>query len=110
MIVLTIIGRPAEKCNDRVNIREHPRRLRASDFGHTGRMGLRNEIKKTVDDVGDALNEAGHRANAGSERANREVAGDSMTTAKKAGSVLNEGKEKTLAEVDRAKREIRDKI
>jgi hypothetical protein len=73
-------------------------------------MGLKDELKKTIDNVSDAVSEAGHRGNAAGERAQREVAGDTMTPAEKVGSVLNEGKENVLAETDRAKRDVRENV
>ncbi len=73
-------------------------------------MGLREEIKKTVDNVGDAINEATHRTNAAGEHAKREAAGDALTPSEKIGSVVNEGKEKVLAEVDRTKRDVRENV
>jgi len=71
-------------------------------------MGLKDELKKTIDDVGDAVDELGHRSAADGERAKREVAGDVMTPGEKVGSLANEGKERVLADVDRAKRDIRN--
>ncbi len=73
-------------------------------------MGLKDELKKTIDNVADAFSEAGHRANADAEHANREVAGDAMTPGEKLGSVTSEGKESVLAEVDRAKRDFRNDV
>jgi hypothetical protein len=71
-------------------------------------MGIKDELHKTIDNTADALDQAGHEVNAGAERANREAAGDTMTTGEKAKSLLNEGKEKVLADVDQAKRDIRN--
>ncbi|MBD5655500.1 MAG: hypothetical protein IAI50_10045 [Candidatus Eremiobacteraeota bacterium] len=71
-------------------------------------MGLKDELKKTVDNIGDAINEVGHRSSADAERGTREVAGDEMTTGEKVGSYANEGKERVLADVDRAKRDVRN--
>ncbi|GAC1500630.1 MAG: hypothetical protein NVS1B2_25310 [Vulcanimicrobiaceae bacterium] len=42
-------------------------------------------MEKTVGDVSDALSEAGHKTNAESEHAKRNVAGDAMTPGKKLG-------------------------
>jgi hypothetical protein len=78
--------------------------------GERATMGLKDELKKTIDNVSDAISEAGHRGNAASERAEREVAGDTMTPGERVGSVLNEGKENVLAEADRAKRGVRENI
>ena len=70
-------------------------------------MGIKDELKKTIDNVSDTFSEAGHRANADAEHADREVAGDTMTPGQKLGSVANEGKEGVLADIDRAKRDLR---
>ena len=71
-------------------------------------MGIKDELKKTIDNVADTFSEAGHRANADAEHANRDVAGDVMTPGEKLGSVATEGKEGILADVDRAKRDFRN--
>lgn len=71
-----------------------------------------NEIKKTVKDVGDAIGDAikegVHRGNADAEHETREAFGDAMTPGEKTESVVREGSENVKAEVDRAKRSIRD--
>jgi hypothetical protein len=71
-------------------------------------MGIKDELKKTIDNVSDTFSEAGHRANADAEHANRDVAGDVMTPGEKVGSMANEGKESVLADVDRVKRDFRN--
>ncbi len=71
-------------------------------------MGLLDGIKKTVDNVSDALSEAGHKTAAEGERAKRETAGDVMTPGEHVSSVLNEGKEEVLGGVDHAKRDLRN--
>ncbi len=73
-------------------------------------MGIKDELHKTIDNTADAIDQAGHEINAAAERANREAAGDTMTTGEKAKSILSEGKEKVLAEVDRTKRDVRSKV
>ncbi len=73
-------------------------------------MGMKDELKKTIDNVADTFSEAGHRANADAEHANREVSGDVMSPGEKVGSVANEGKESVLADVDRAKRDLRKEM
>jgi hypothetical protein len=65
-------------------------------------------LKKAGADVKDALNEAGHRANAASEQASRDVAGDQMTTGEKVGSMFRQGTETVKADVDKTKRDLRD--
>jgi hypothetical protein len=71
-------------------------------------MGMKEELKKTVDNVKDAFNEAGHKANADAEQAERDLAGDTLTPAEQVRSVANQAKEETLAGVDRAKQTIRN--
>jgi len=71
-------------------------------------MGLKEDLKKGVDNVKDAFDEAGHKANAETERETREVAGDVMTPAEKIRSFGNEVKEETLAGFDHAKRDVRE--
>lgn len=66
-------------------------------------------IKKTADDIRDALHEAGHRSAAEGERAKRDVLGDEMTPGEKTGSALNEAKHRVQAEIDAGKQRIRDK-
>jgi histidinol phosphatase-like PHP family hydrolase len=71
-------------------------------------MGLLDGIKKAVENVADAVNEAGHKSTAEGEHAKREVAGDAMTPGENVKSIVNEGKENLLGGVDHAKREIRE--
>ena len=71
-------------------------------------MGLMDGIKKAVDNVADAVNEAGHKSTADAEHAKRDVAGDAMTPGENAKSVLNEGKENLLGGIDHAKRDVRE--
>jgi hypothetical protein len=71
-------------------------------------MGLKDELSKAVHNVGDALHEAGHKTRADAERADREIAGDTMTPGEKVGSVVSEGKERLLGDVDHAKRDVRN--
>jgi hypothetical protein len=71
-------------------------------------MGIKDELKKTVDNIGDTIDEAGHRGSADAESAARDVAGESMTPGERLGSVVREGKERVLADVDRAKVDVRN--
>lgn len=71
-------------------------------------MGIKDELKKTIDNVADTFSEAGHRTNAEAERTDREIAGDTLTPGEKLGSVANEGKEGVLADIDKAKRDFRN--
>ena len=43
-------------------------------------MGLKDTVDKAVDNVKDTTNEAIHRSTADSEKAKRELAGNTMTT------------------------------
>lgn len=69
---------------------------------------MANEIKKTVQDVSDAIKEGAHRGNADAERETRADFGDVMTPGEKAGSMAREVSEKTKAEIDKTKRSVRD--
>jgi len=71
-------------------------------------MGLKHEIDKVIDDVKDASSEAQHRSVAEGEQAKRDLAGDAMTPGEKVGSAVNQAKNTVQAEVDRAKRDVRD--
>ena len=71
-------------------------------------MGLKDELHKGIDNAADTLSEAGHRGAADAERSKREIAGKEMTAGEKASSVVNEGKNRVQAEVDRAKRDVRN--
>ncbi len=69
---------------------------------------MANEIKRTIDDIGDAAKEGLHRGSAEVEHEKRAAFGDAMTPGEKVGSVVNETKENANADIDKAKREIRD--
>jgi hypothetical protein len=71
-------------------------------------MGLKETITNAIDNVSDKLSEIGHNANAESEAAKRDVAGDALTPGEKIGSLANEGKERLLAGVDAAKQDARN--
>ena len=71
-------------------------------------MKATDAVKKTIDDVKDAINEAAHRSNAEGEKAKRELLGDEMTIGEKAKSVANQAKESVQAEYDSAKKGVRD--
>jgi hypothetical protein len=71
-------------------------------------MGIKEEFQKTVADVKDAFNEAGHKANADAEQTERDLAGDALTPGEQVRSVANQAKEETLAGVDHAKQSIRN--
>lgn len=69
---------------------------------------MANEIKKTVKDVRDAVKEGVHRGAADAEHETRTEFGDVMTPGEKAGSIAREVSEESKAEIDKAKRNIRD--
>ena len=66
-------------------------------------------IKGGVDDARDRVHENEHRSEAETERMRRDVAGDAMDPGQKAGSVANEAKNRAQAELDKMKRELRDR-
>jgi hypothetical protein len=70
---------------------------------------MTDELKKAVDNTKDAAHELEHRVKAGLEHAKRDVAGDVMTTGEKVKSFVNEDVEKTKADIDEAKRKLREK-
>jgi hypothetical protein len=72
-------------------------------------MDIKQKIKDTVEDVRDASSEALHRSTAEAERTRRELTGDEMTPGEKIKSGANEVANRTQAEIDKAKRQIRDK-
>lgn len=67
-----------------------------------------DSVKKVVDDTRDAVHEGQHRSAAEGERVKRETVGDAMTPGEKVGSALNEAKHRTQAEIDSAKRDVRN--
>jgi hypothetical protein len=72
-------------------------------------MGLKEDLKKTGDDLKDIAKEAKHRVTAEGERTKRELLGDDMTLGEKAKSTWNEAKNRGAAEIDKTKRDLRDK-
>ena len=69
---------------------------------------MADELNKMVKDVGDAVKEGIHRGKADAEHDTRTIAGDVMTPGEKAGSMAREVSEETKAEIDKAKRNMRD--
>lgn len=69
---------------------------------------MSNELKKTVDNVGDAIKEGVHRGEASSERETRAEFGDVMTPGEKGKSIVNEATSDLKAEGDRLKRDVRN--
>jgi hypothetical protein len=71
-------------------------------------MSVEHEVKKTAKNIKDTISEADHRAQAHAEREARESGGDLLSPGEKMKSHANEAKHEVLAEVDRAKRAVRD--
>jgi len=66
------------------------------------------KLDKAVKDAHDAAHEAEHRVKAGMEHLKRDIAGDAMNPVEKAGSNLKEAGHTVAADVDKAKRDVRD--
>lgn len=66
------------------------------------------KLDKSVKDAKDAIHEADHRLKAGVEHLKRDVAGDTMNPAEKVASNLKEAGHNVAADVDKAKRDLRD--
>ena len=66
------------------------------------------KLDKSVKDAKDAVHEADHRVKAGVEHLKRDVAGDTMNPAEKAASHLKEAGHDVAADIDKAKRDLRD--
>lgn len=66
-------------------------------------------VKRTTDNVKDAIHEGQHRTAADAEKARRESLGDELTGSEKVKSVLNEAKHRTQAEIDAGKRDVRNR-
>lgn len=71
-------------------------------------MGVEHKVEKIAKNIKDTVDEAGHRAQAQSERESRETGGDLLSPMEKMRSHANEAKHEVLAEVDKAKRAVRD--
>lgn len=72
-------------------------------------MDTKQKIKDTVADVRDRTNEALHHSKAEAEHARRDLSGDEMSTGEKIKSGANEVANRAQAEMDKAKRQVRDK-
>lgn len=68
----------------------------------------RERMETVKDDVRDTVDEAKERVKAGGERVNRTVQGGSMPIDERLGSHVREMGHDIKADVDRAKRELRD--
>jgi hypothetical protein len=66
------------------------------------------KLDNAVKDAKDAAHEAEHRVKAGSEHLKRDILGNAMNPAEKAGSNIKEAAHNVAADVDKAKRELRD--
>jgi hypothetical protein len=73
-------------------------------------MSFEREIRKTVKNINDGVDELGHRVAAEGEKAKRDLAGSEMTAGEKAKSKVTETKHEVIAEVDKAKRKVRDSV
>ena len=69
----------------------------------------KDAIKDTIADAKDATNETLHRSAADAERTRREVEGESMTPGEKVASGASEAKHRVEAEIDKTKRNVRDR-
>ena len=67
------------------------------------------KLDKAVKDAKDAAHEADHRVKAGTEHVKREILGDAMNPAEKAVSHVKEAGHNVAADVDKAKRDVRDR-
>lgn len=73
-------------------------------------MDLEKKLDHMGKDIKDTADEAKHRFKAGEERGKREAGRDQMTTTEKVRSSLKEAGHETAAELDKAKRKVRDTI
>ena len=69
---------------------------------------MSNELKKTVQNAGDAIKEGVHRGQADAEHETRTEFGDVMTPEEKGQSVVNEVVNDAKAAGDRLKRDVRN--
>jgi hypothetical protein len=68
----------------------------------------KDAAKKGIQDIKDATSEQLHRNAADQERERRKLESDDMTSSEKLESLAEEGKHRTQAEIDKAKRTVRD--
>jgi hypothetical protein len=69
---------------------------------------MSDKISKAVDDAADTIKEGIHRTTAEGERAKRATVGEAMTPGEKIESVANEAVSDVKADIDHAKRNVRD--
>ena len=72
-------------------------------------MGIKHTVKKVAENIHDRIDETAHRTMAADEKATRKLAGDQMTRSEKAKSIVSQSKHEIQADVDKAKRTIREK-
>ncbi len=66
-------------------------------------------LRRAKKDLEDLSDEYSHRVKAGTERAKRELLGNSMTATQKTTSAVKEAGHRVAAGVDKTKRNLRDK-
>jgi hypothetical protein len=71
-------------------------------------MGIKHSVKKVAENIHDRIDETAHRTMAADEKATRKVAGDQMTRSEKGKSIVSQSKHEIQADVDKAKRTIRE--
>jgi vacuolar-type H+-ATPase subunit E/Vma4 len=72
-------------------------------------MSLKDGLEKVGNDIKDAARETKHRVVADAEHGKRDLLGDEMTLGEKGKSIVNEAKNRGAAEIDKTKRDLRDK-
>ena len=71
-------------------------------------MSLERELDKAAKDMRDAANELKHRTTAGAERLDRDTDPGTMSEGDRMRSRINEAKNDVQADMDRAKRKVRE--
>lgn len=71
-------------------------------------MGLRDDLKRGIDNVADSLDEAKHRTAADADKLDRKASGDAMPAGERVESAVNEAGHRVAAGVDRLKRDVRN--
>jgi len=67
-------------------------------------VSIERDVKNAAENVGDRIDEAGHRTAATFEKESREEAGDDMTLGEKVKSMASEAKHSLEAGIDKMKR------
>ena len=73
-------------------------------------MKVKRAERKAGKNARDLSHEASHRVKAAGEHVKRGIAGDFMTASEKAGSSIKEGGHRIAADVDKAKRKLRNRL